>query len=151
MHPNTSRCRRIALAWVLCVHAGVLLAALAGCQTSAAKTPYFRPEPIAGTMGVVYVYRVEGAGGSAVEVVVDTQTRGLLKRGEYLAIPVAAGEHFVRVQNDTSAVRRVELNPGESRFLEAVVAKWSRRVSLEVPALDVGRDRIVRAKQVTPQ
>lgn len=139
---------RFARICVVCALGVSIAAALSGCQSASTGTAYFRPEPIAGSMGVVYIYRVEGASGSAVQVVVDNQTRGSIRRGEYLAVPVKAGEHFVRVQNEGSVVRRIELGEGQSRFLEAVVAKWHRQISLDVPSLDVGRDRIVRAKQV---
>ncbi len=123
---------------------------LTGCQSAPSSGAYFRPEPVASGMGMVYVYRVDGAGGSELEVVVDGTSRAFIRRGEYVALPVEPGERFIRVQAESSAVRSVSVAPGESRFLEAVVARWSGRLSLDVPGIEAGRERIVRAKQVEP-
>ncbi len=126
------------------------VAGLSGCQSAPSSGSYFRPEPVAAGMGMVYVYRVDGSGGEALEVVVDGASRGFVRRGEYVAMPVEPGERFIRVQAESSAVRSVSVAPGESRFLEAVVERWGGRVALDVPGIEAGRERIVRAKQVAP-
>jgi hypothetical protein len=127
-----------------------MLACLMGCSSGPQGGAYFRPEAVGGSMGVLYVYQVpRGIGsGSHIEIVVNDTLRASILRGQYVAIPVESGEHFVRARARGSAVRRVVVQPGEGRFLEVVVTGFDERVTIETPTEANARERITQTRRI---
>lgn len=127
-----------------------LFAGISGCSSGPQGGAHFRPEAVGGSMGVLYVYQVpRGIGsGSHIEIVVNDTLKASILRGQYVAIPVESGEHFVRARGRGSAVRRVVVQPGEGRFLEVVVTGFDERLTIETPTEAAARERITLTRQI---
>lgn len=127
----------------------MLCALLAGCAGPGER---FRPEQIAPGEALIYVYRPRAPiSPGPLGVVIDQEQAASLGPNQYVATPVAPGEHLVRVQRRSSATRRVTLGPGESVYLEARSTLLGGRVSLDRPGEQIARERIAGARRVTPR
>lgn len=128
------------------------LALLIGLAVSAAFTAcssrprtMFRPEFVGANDSVIYVYRPRAPlSRRPAEVYFDQRHAGTLAQGEYLPLHAAPGEHHVRVEARASAARRIEIGPGQSVYLQLVVRRMGRSVSLDETDQDTALDRLAR-------
>lgn len=121
-----------------------LCASLAAC----ASRPHtgFRPEFVGADGAVIYVYRPRAPlSRRPAEVYLDQRHAGTLAQGEYLPLHVSPGEHHVRVEARASAARRVEVRPGESAYVQLIVRRMGRGLSLEETDPDAALGRLADA------
>jgi hypothetical protein len=123
----------------------VLVAVIvAGCR-AAPTGEAFRPEVADPARAVIYIYH---AGGRPVSVFIDQRPEGRLSRGEYLVRMVDPGDHFIRVEGGSMAVRRAVLVAGDAVYMEVSTSRLTGRAILEMPDTDLARRRIARARKV---
>lgn len=121
---------------------------LSGCAGGrAGRGDAFRPEPVAGDQGAVYVYRERGPGGP-VRVFIDQTYVGDLNSGEYLVRVVTPGEQIVRVERGSSMARSTILIAGQAAYFEVRTRGLGKHPELNVPDEESARMRIASSARV---
>jgi hypothetical protein len=116
---------------------------LLGAGCAGPKGPAFRPEVIEPARAVIYVYRPPRSwAGRAVGVSIDQREVGRLDAGQHLAVQVDPGEHVIRVEGSSDAVREVRLIEGDSAFLEVRASAWDERPAITLLDEEAARRRI---------
>jgi hypothetical protein len=125
---------------------GVLLMMILGGCGSAPRGEAFRPEVADPEQGVLYVFReAVHLTHPAVRLVLDQDPVGELRPGEYVALVVKPGEHFLRVESGSEDTRKVRLIPGESAFVRVVTQRFEgERPTLDQPESERARQMIAR-------
>ncbi len=115
--------------------AGLMLVLLSSaCSCGCARSARYRPVQLTENQSVIYVYRRGSIlSPGRVSVLVDQRPLARLGPNRYAAVIVSPGEHLVRAQRNSDAVRRVVLGAGESVYLQCSVSLIGSRVWLVKP------------------
>lgn len=126
----------------------VSIAGSMGC----ARSYRYRPVQLTESQSVIYVYRRGSIlSPGRVSILVDQQPQAKLAPNRYVAVIVSPGEHLVRAQRNSDAVRRVVLGPGESVYLQCSVSLIGSKVWLVKPDDQNAAQRaIAAARQGSP-
>jgi hypothetical protein len=120
---------------------GSLAALVVGGCGRAVKGEPFRPEVADQNRAVLYVFReAKNFGQPPVRVVVDQEPQGELAPGQYLALSLEPGSHFVRVEAQSEDTREVRLTAGDSVYIRIVTPQFrARRPTLDQPETEAAR------------
>jgi hypothetical protein len=90
---------------------------------------------------VIYVYRESSSRmrRRPVQVIVNQVPLGDVYPGEYLQDIVPAGEYLVRVESNSSMVRRVRLQAGDCVYFQVTTEGASSKPVIETPEPDLAR------------
>lgn len=123
---------------------------LPGCAGGRGEA--FQPSVLQPDQAVIYIFRLSSSRlrKKPVQVFVNQTALGDLNPGEYTERVVPPGEYLVRVESDSSMVRRVRLIPGDVVYLQITTVGLNKKPVMETPESDLARRLIAGMTRAQP-
>lgn len=125
---------------------------LGGCAGTRSGEP-FQSATLRPDQAVIYVYRQANnrVRKRPVQVIVNQAPLGDVYPGEYIEDVVPAGEYLIRVESDSSMVRRVRLQPGDCVYFQVTTEGANSKPVMETPEAELARRLIAGTTRATQQ